>query len=135
MGAKNEVDAKDFAATIEELRQTSDVVFIDLPRSVMINNPYLLGELNQLMLVVDLSLASARDTLRILGFAAQTAPDLEVKVIMNKSAVGAKNEVDAKDFAATIERPIDFEVPLETKAAIMAAKKAERCRTRRRSAI
>ena len=110
---------------IEELRQTSEIVFIDLPRNVMINNPYLLGELSQLMLVADLSLASARDTLRILGFAAQTAPDLEVKIIMNKRAVGAKNEVDAKDFAATIERPIDFDVPLETNAVIMAAKKAE----------
>ncbi|MCH8202291.1 MAG: pilus assembly protein CpaE [Proteobacteria bacterium] len=110
---------------IDELRNTSDIVFIDLPRNVMINNPYLLGELNQLMLVADLSLASARDTLRILGFASQTAPDLEVKVILNKSAVGAKNEVDPKDFAATIERPIDFEVPLDSKSVIMAAKKAE----------
>jgi pilus assembly protein CpaE len=110
---------------INELRQTCEIVLIDLPRSVMINNPYLLGELSQMLLVTDLSLASARDTLRILGFASQTAPDLQISVVLNKSAVGSKNEVDPKDFAATIERPVDYDVPLEAKSAIMAARKAE----------
>lgn len=110
---------------IGELRQNCELVIIDLPRTVMINNPYILGELDQLILVSDLSLASARDTLRILGFANQTAPDLKLKVALNRTGTGAKYEVDPKDFEATIERAIDFEIPLESKSAIMAAKKAE----------
>lgn len=110
---------------LAELKQSYELVIIDLPRTVMANNPYLLGELSQLLVVSDLSLACARDVLRILGFVEQTAPDLETIIVLNKTVPGAKNEVSAKDFETTIERSVDQEIPLDQKMSVTAAKQAE----------
>jgi pilus assembly protein CpaE len=73
------------------------------------------------MLTCELTLASARDTIRILSWLKTNAAHAHPMVIANK-AQPAMAEISKADFEASIERKIDFMVPYDIKAASNAAK-------------
>jgi pilus assembly protein CpaE len=72
-------------------------------------------------LVTEMTLASARDTIRILSWLKANAPGVNPLVIANKVQAGAA-EISKADFEASIERKINFLIPYDQKAAINAAK-------------
>jgi pilus assembly protein CpaE len=88
---------------------------------MLINFPHLLSDVNVMALVTEMTLASARDTIRILSWLKTNAPGTNPMVIANKVQVGAA-EISKADFEASIERKIDFVIPYDQKAAINAAK-------------
>lgn len=106
----------------EELRQAYPVTIVDLPRILSVQTPSLLADSNDIVLVTDLSLVAARDTIRMLGFLKVAASSSRVWVVANKVGSGADVEVSQKDFEASIERPIDLVIPLDAKAMTMASK-------------
>jgi pilus assembly protein CpaE len=68
-----------------------------------------------------LTLASARDTIRLLSWLKTNAAHAEPLVIANK-VQPAVAEISKADFEASIERKIDFLIPYDIKAASNAAK-------------
>jgi len=72
-------------------------------------------------LVAEMTLASARDTIRILSWLKSNAPGVQPLVIANKVQPGA-SEITKADFEASIERKINFTIPYDQKAAVNAAK-------------
>jgi pilus assembly protein CpaE len=68
-----------------------------------------------------MTLASARDTIRILSWLKANAPGVNPLVIANKVQTGAA-EISKADFEASIERKINFVIPYDLKAAVNAAK-------------
>jgi pilus assembly protein CpaE len=114
-------DGSAFVQLEEEFRQAFEMTVIDLPRNMLINFPHLLADVNVVVLATEMTLASARDAIRILSWLKSNAAHCQVLVVANKVQPGA-GEISRSDFEASIERKIDFLIPFDAKAATNAAK-------------
>ena len=114
-------DGAAFVQLEEEFRQAFEMTVIDLPRNMLINFPNLLADVNVVLVVTEMTLASARDAIRILSWLKANAAHVQPIVIANKVQAGHA-EISKADFEASIERKINFTVPYDIKAATNAAK-------------
>ena len=114
-------DGAAFLQLQEEFRHAFEMTMIDLPRNMLINFPHLLNEVNVVTLVTEMTLASARDTIRALSWLKTNAPHATPIVVANKVQAAA-SEISKADFEASIERSIDISIPYDQKAAANAAK-------------
>ena len=114
-------DGSAFVQLEEEFRQAFEMTVIDMPRNMLINFPHLLADVNLVLLTCELTLASARDTIRILSWLKTNAAHAHPMIVANKVQAGMA-EISKADFEASIERKIDFIVPYDVKAASNAAK-------------
>ena len=114
-------DGAAFMQLQEEFKHQFEMTVLDMPRNMMINFPQLLTDVNVIVLAAEMSLASARDTIRILSWLKTNAPHSQVVVVANKVQPGA-GEISRTDFEASIERKIDVIIPFDQKAATNAAK-------------
>ena len=114
-------DGAAFVQLEDEFRQAFEMTVIDLPRNMLINFPQLLADVNLVVLTCELTLASARDTIRILAWLKTNASHAHPMIVANKVQPGL-SEISKADFEASIERKVDFVVPYDVKAAANAAK-------------
>ena len=114
-------DGAAFVQLQEEFRHAFEMTVIDLPRNMLINFPHLLQDVNVALLTTEMTLASARDTIRILSWLKTNAAHVTPLVVANKVQSGM-TEISKADFEASIERSIDFQIPYDHKAATNAAK-------------
>jgi pilus assembly protein CpaE len=114
-------DGAAFMQLQEEFRHAFEMTVVDMPRNMMINFPHLLNDVNVIVLATEMTLASARDTIRILSWLKANAPDANVLIVANKVQPGVA-EISKVDFEASIERKIDIIIPFDQKAAANAAK-------------
>lgn len=114
-------DGSAFVQLEEEFRSAFEMTMIDLPRNMLINFPHLLADVNVVVLATEMTLASARDTIRILSWLKTNAAHATPIIVANK-VQGGNSEISKADFEASIERKIDFSVPYDFKAASTAAK-------------
>lgn len=115
-------DGAAFFQLEEEIRAAFECTVIDLPRHMLVQHPMLVQDLNAVVLVTEITLAAARDCIRFLSWFKSHAPHASVIVVANKVTSGGVPELSRKDFEASIERKIDFLVPLDQKTAAQAAK-------------
>jgi pilus assembly protein CpaE len=114
-------DGSAFVQLEEEFRQVFEMTVVDLPRNMLINFPHVLSEVNVVVLATEMTLASARDTIRILSWLKANAGHVVPLVVANKVPSGII-EISKADFEASIERAIDFSIPYDLKSAANAAK-------------
>ena len=114
-------DGTAFFQLQEEFRAAFECTVIDLPRDMLINYPHLLGDVNATVIVTELTLASARDCIRLLSWLKSHAAQSKVFVVANKVQAGGL-EISRADFETSIERKIDILIPSDPKAAAHAAK-------------
>jgi pilus assembly protein CpaE len=114
-------DGAAFVQLEEEFRQAFEMTVIDLPRNMLINFPHLLADVNVALVVTEMTLASARDAIRILSWLKTNAAHVQPIVVANKVQAGVA-EISKSDFEASIERKIGFTIPYDVKAATNAAK-------------
>jgi len=131
-------DGSAFFQLEEELRNAFEMTIVDIPRHVLIPFPHLVSEVGTIVLVSDVTLASARDTIRILSWFKQNVPGARVILVANKfqSAIG---ELSRKEFESSIERQIDIVIPFDPKLVSQSAKLgksyAEICKGTKASAV
>jgi pilus assembly protein CpaE len=114
-------DGSAFVQLEEEFRQAFEMTVIDMPRNMLINFPHLLGDVNVVIVATELTLAGARDAIRLLSWLKTNAAHARPIVVANKVQAGA-NEISKADFEASIERKINFMLPYDIKGASNAAK-------------
>jgi pilus assembly protein CpaE len=114
-------DGGAFLQLQEEFRQAFDMTVIDLPRNMIVNFPQVMANVNVVVLATEMTLASARDSIRLLSWLGTHAPHAEVVIAANKVQVGL-SEISKADFEASIERKIGLSIPYDIKAASNAAK-------------
>jgi len=114
-------DGSAFVQLEEEFRHAFEMTVIDLPRNMLINFPHLLADVNVVLLATEMTLAGARDSIRILSWLKSNAPHAATLVVANKVQTGLQ-EISKPDFEASIERKINFSIPYDQKAAANAAK-------------
>ncbi|MBX7539972.1 pilus assembly protein CpaE [Qipengyuania sphaerica] len=114
-------DGAAFLQLQEEFRHAFEMTLVDLPRNMLINFPHVLNDVNIAVVVCEMTLASARDTIRVLSWLKANAGHVTPMVVANKVQAGTA-EISKADFEASIERKIDVSIPLDQKAASIAAK-------------
>ncbi|MEP2726769.1 hypothetical protein [Roseibium sp.] len=114
-------DGSAFLQLEEEFRQAFEMTVIDLPRNMLINFPHLLNDVNVVVLTTEMTLASARDSIRLLSWLKTNASHAVPIIVANKVQSGTA-EISRADFEASIERKIDFTLPFDQKGAATAAK-------------
>jgi pilus assembly protein CpaE len=114
-------DGAAFIQLEEEFRHAFEMTVIDMPRNMLINFPQLVNDANVVLLVTEMTLASARDSIRMLSWLKANAPHAQVLVIANKVQSGI-TEISKADFETSIENKIAFSIPYDIKAAANAAK-------------
>lgn len=114
-------DGTAFVQLIEEFRHVFEATVVDLPRNMLINFPQLLSNMQVVVVVTELTLAGARDGIRILSWLKSNAPHAAVMVVANR-VHGAIGEISRSDFETSIERKVNVVVPIDAKAAANAAK-------------
>ncbi|MHA6721070.1 AAA family ATPase [Sphingomonas sp. RS6] len=115
-------DGAAFYQLQEEMRSAFECTVVDLPRAMLVNHPHLITDVQVAVLVTEMTLAAARDAIRILSWFKSNAPQTRVFVVANKVPQPAMLEISRKDFEGSIERKIDVVVPFEPKIAVQAAK-------------
>jgi pilus assembly protein CpaE len=114
-------DGSAFLQLQEEFRQVFEMTLIDLPRNMLINFPHLLADVNVVVVVAEMTLASARDSIRVLSWLKANVAHAIPIVVANKVHPNL-SEISKADFEASIQRKIDFMVPYDIKGATQAAK-------------
>jgi len=114
-------DGSAFFQLQEEFRTAFDNSIIDTPRRMLIDYPHLAHDLNVVVINTELTLAAARDTIRIIAWLQSNA--MQAKVIIAANKVSSTNaEISRKEFESSIDRTIDFVIPADFKAATQASK-------------
>ena len=114
-------DGAAFLQLQEEFRHAFEMTLVDLPRNMLINFPHVLNDVNIGLIVCEMTLASARDTIRVLSWLKANAGHVTPLVVANKVQPGL-SEISKADFEASIERKLDAIIPLDQKGASVAAK-------------
>lgn len=104
-----------------QVAQTYDTIVMDVPRMFAVQNPNILNGVRHVVIVTDLTLAGARDTLRLIGFVNTQAPNAKIHLVANKVQPQELSEVSRKDFEASVEHRITAELPLDAKSAVASA--------------
>jgi pilus assembly protein CpaE len=106
----------------EELRSAFEVTVVDLPRQMLVQHPHLMSDINATVVVAELTLAAARDTIRILSWLKANAPQTNIIMVLNRIVSAGAPEITRKDFEASIERKVDIAMPYDLKVVSQAAK-------------
>lgn len=114
-------DGGAFYQLLEEFRLAFECSVIDLPRGMLIQHPHLMSDVNVTLVVTELTLAGARDTIRILSWLKSNSPQSRIIVVANRVHPGAP-EISRKDFEQSIERKVDVLVPFDLRIASQSAK-------------
>jgi pilus assembly protein CpaE len=114
-------DGGAFYQLLEEFRAAFECSVIDLPRHMLIQHPHLMSDVNVAVVVTELTLAAARDSIRILSWLKSNAPQSRVLVVANRVHAGVP-EISRKDFETSIERKVDIVIPFDLRVAAQSAK-------------
>jgi pilus assembly protein CpaE len=109
----------------EEMKNAFDSVVIDMPRGLAVQHPHLVGEVQDVIVVTEQTLAATRDAIRLLGWLKSQAPNVRVTLVANKVTASPPPEVSRKDFEASVERKINAVLPFDPKLAVSAAKQGK----------
>lgn len=114
-------DGTAFFQLEEELRGAFEMTVVDMPRHMMVPYPHLMSEVGTVVLVTEVTLAAARDTIRLLAWMKQNAPKARVILVANKMQ-SSNGELSRKEFESSIERSVDIVFPYDGKLTAQAAK-------------
>jgi pilus assembly protein CpaE len=115
-------DGSAFYQLQEELKSVFEATVLDLPRHMLIQHPHLLHDIQSVVLVVELTLASARDTIRLLSWIKSNVPGANVTLVANRVVPGGAGEISRKEFEESVEHKVDLCVPYDAKLFAQAAK-------------
>jgi pilus assembly protein CpaE len=115
-------DGAAFYQLQEEMRAAFETTIIDLPRGMLVQHPHLMQDVQTTVIVTELTLASARDVIRILSWLKSNAPQTGVIVVANRVMTTGPSEISRKDFESSIERKVDYVIPFDAKVVTQAAK-------------
>ncbi|MGJ3647205.1 pilus assembly protein CpaE [Sphingomonas sp. GlSt437] len=115
-------DGSAFYQLQDEMRAAFECTITDLPRLMLVQYPHLMSDINATVIVTELTLASARDTIRLLSWMKTNAAQSQIVILANRVHNSPQLEISRKDFESSIERKVDFVVPFDQKLAAQAAK-------------
>lgn len=114
-------DGGAFHHLLEEFRTAFECSIVDMPRHMLIQFPQLMADIQVAVIVTEITLAAARDTIRTLSWLRSNAPHVKLLIVANKVQANML-EISRKDFEQSIEQKIDIMLPYDMRMAAQAAK-------------
>lgn len=109
-------DSSAIELLIDHLRRDFSFVVVDLPRFASRTQISMLTAPATLVVVADPSLASMRDTQRLVEFAKKTAPSGEVMTVLNGVGAPKSAELSRADFEKGASIKVDVAIPHDARA-------------------
>lgn len=116
-------EANSIDLLIHTLTNNFDTVVVDMPRHILGQHPNAVDKATDIVVVSDLSLASTRDTIRLFAHLQLAAQNAKIHLVVNRASAGGANEVDIRDFSASVEHEVDVTIPDDRKLMIDVARK------------
>ena len=108
---------------IQTLNENFDSIVVDMPRHILGQHPNAIESATDIIVVSDLTLASTRDTIRLFSHLKLAAQNAKISLVINRSASGTGNEVDIRDYEASVEHAVDVTIPEDRKVMVEVARK------------
>ena len=105
-------------ALVNVLRSDCDFIIFDLPRHLDDIVRRTITDATTVGVVTDLSLAAARDTLRLVEFNRVLSPTAKHIVLGNQVGAPHRGEVGRAEFERVVGLPLDFAIPFEPQTAL-----------------
>ncbi|GHF11296.1 hypothetical protein GCM10017044_01300 [Kordiimonas sediminis] len=122
IGSMEQPPADALERLMEALGENYQTVIADIPRNIMGSNPDILTGATDVIIVTDLSLAAARDCIRIRTHILNYSPAARIHLIQGMQG-RSPDEVNKVDFENSVEMKIVAEIPFDSKAMLTAAQK------------
>ncbi|RDD62692.1 AAA family ATPase [Ferruginivarius sediminum] len=106
---------------LESLRERSDLLILDVPRSLLASHPDVLEQVTDVVVVSDLTLAGLRDSNRLLRFLKAQGGKVRTHVVTNRVGKALKGQIEASEFARELEGDMGRQITLDSDSMAKAA--------------
>jgi pilus assembly protein CpaE len=118
-------DDKAPVALVEALRNQYERVVVDLPRGHQGWQTRVLARADEVLLVTDLSLAGARDTMRLLAFARHCSSSSRIRIVVGGARQPQNEMLDLAEFRRAVGAPVELNIPFDAAAAMAAGRRGQ----------
>jgi len=109
-------------ALLDALRAQYERVVVDVPRGNPAWQRAVLGKADEVVLVTDLSLAGARDAMRLLAFARNCSDASRIRVLIGGARQPQNDMLDLAEFRRAVGAPVETAIPFDARAAMDAGR-------------
>ncbi|MDR1361941.1 MAG: AAA family ATPase [Holosporaceae bacterium] len=115
------VDMESFSAFVELVKKQFNYILVDSPRDVGGVAHVAMKKTDMLVIMVEMSVASAQNTARLLEFFNTDQPGKKIIIVANKLGLSSGGAIARESFEKVIDRKIDYMMPLDEGVALAAA--------------
>ena len=115
------VDIEAFTALMDLVKHQFNYVLLDAQRDLSPINRVCMSRADCFLIMVEMTLASAQNTARLLEFLTTDQGGKKVTIVANKVGLSASSALTREAFEKVIDRPIDYVLPLDESVALAAA--------------
>lgn len=112
--------AEALSALLGYVRQDSDYVIIDVPRSLLVSDPAVIELFDTMMIVAEPTLAAMRDCARLKTLVGKTNPNTTLAVILNKIGIAGKDELPVSTFEEGASLKVTRKITFDPKVTLSA---------------
>ncbi|MDR2646109.1 MAG: AAA family ATPase [Holosporaceae bacterium] len=118
---KVDINLTAFEALIDSIKKQFNYLLIDMQRNIDEVNEMITDKADSFVVMVEMSVASARNTARLLELLSREQPQKKVLIVANKVGLSSGGALAKKTFERVIDRKIDYQIPLDEKVVLAAA--------------
>jgi pilus assembly protein CpaE len=115
------VDLETFEALVRLIKKQFNYVIVDSQRGVNAINRTIMGNADMFVIMIEMSIASAQNTLRLLEFLNLEQQGKKVFIVANKVGLSSGGSLSKETFEKAIDRKINYVMPLDENAALASA--------------
>jgi pilus assembly protein CpaE len=115
------VDVAAFAALMDLVKKQFNYLLIDSQRELNDVNKVCMSKANSFVVMVEMSVASAQNAMRLLEMLASTQQDKKIVIVSNKIGLSSIGALTKESFEKIIDRKIDYVMPIDENLALAAA--------------
>jgi pilus assembly protein CpaE len=115
------VDVPAFEALMDILKKQFNYLLIDSQRQIDDINKVCMSRADSFVIMIEMSVASAQNTMRMLEMLHTTQQSKKVVIVSNKVGLSSVGSLTKESFEKIIDRKIDYIMPLDENLALAAA--------------
>jgi pilus assembly protein CpaE len=115
------VDLKAFEAMVLLVKKQFNYIIVDAQREISETNKISMDNADNFIIIVELSLASAQNTVRLLEYLNTDQVGKKVLIIANKVGLSSGGALSKESFEKVLDRKINYIMPLDESTALAAA--------------
>jgi pilus assembly protein CpaE len=121
LSKKVDIDLIAFEALIDSTKKQFNYLLVDTQRNFDDVNEIVMNKADSFIVMVEMSVASARNATRILELLNKEQSQKKVLIVANKIGLSSGGALAKKSFERVIDRKIDYQMPLDEKVVLAAA--------------